>query len=155
VSVFRSPDNPIIEPKDVKPSRSDFEVIGVFNAGAARFGDEIVLLLRVAERPISEHPHVVLAGVYDVAQGKIVTKEFARDDAENDFSDPRLIIRPTETYLTSISHLRVARSKDGINFEIEVKYVSVDVNINLGSEKSLFESSFENFFVTISPRPAS
>jgi predicted GH43/DUF377 family glycosyl hydrolase len=119
VEVYRSPDNPIIGPKDIKPSRGDFEVIGVFNAGAARFGDEIVLLLRVAERPISEHPHVVLAGVYDVAQGKIVTKEFARDDAENDFSDPRLIIRPTETYLTSISHLRVARSKDGINFEIE------------------------------------
>jgi predicted GH43/DUF377 family glycosyl hydrolase len=119
VSVFRSPDNPIIEPKDVKPSRGDFEVIGVFNPGVARFKDEIILLLRVAERPISIHPDVVLVGIYDGEQGEIVTKKFSKDDPNNDFSDPRLIFTPTETYLTSISHLRVARSKDGINFEIE------------------------------------
>jgi len=119
VEVFRSPDNPIIGPKDVKPSSGDFEVIGVFNAGVARLEDEVILLLRVAERPISTHPDVVLAGVYDVAQGSIILKEFSKDEPENDFSDPRLIIRPAETYLTSISHLRVARSTDGINFEIE------------------------------------
>jgi len=119
MSVFRSQDNPIIEPKDVKPSRSDFEVIGVFNAGVARFKGEIILLLRVAERPISIHPDVVLAGIYDAAQGDIVTKKFSKDDPKNDFSDPRLIFTPTETYLTSVSHLRVARSKDGIKFEIE------------------------------------
>ncbi|MHC4087156.1 MAG: hypothetical protein ACYSU5_18390 [Planctomycetota bacterium] len=34
MSIFRSPHNPIIGPKDVKPSREDSEVIGVFNAGA-------------------------------------------------------------------------------------------------------------------------
>ena len=119
MSVFRSPDNPIIQPKDVKPSRSDFEVVGAFNAGVARFKDEIILLLRVAERPISTHPDVVLIGTYDAEQGDIVTKKFSKDDPDNDLSDPRLIFTPTETYLTSISHLRVARSKDGINFEIE------------------------------------
>jgi len=119
VSVFRSQDNPIIEPKDVKPSRSDFEVIGVFNAGVIRYKDEIILLLRVAERPISTHPDVVLAGIYDAEQGNIATKKFLKNDPNNNFSDPRLIVRPAETYLTSISHLRVARSKDGINFDIE------------------------------------
>ena len=35
MSVVRSPRNPIIVPKDVIPSRSDFEIIGVFNAGVA------------------------------------------------------------------------------------------------------------------------
>jgi predicted GH43/DUF377 family glycosyl hydrolase len=119
MSIFRSPDNPIIGPKDVKPSRKDFEVIGVFNAGVARFEDKVILLLRVAERPICAHPDMVLAGVYDVAQGDIVLKEFSKNEPENDFSDPRLIIRPAETYLTSISHLRLARSADGINFDIE------------------------------------
>ena len=119
MSVFRSPDNPIIEPKDVKPSRDDFEVIGVFNAGVARFGDEIILLLRVAERPISKHQDVVLTAIYDVAVGDIAIKEFSKSDPANDFSDPRLIITPSGTYLTSISHLKLARSKDGINFEIE------------------------------------
>jgi len=119
MSVFRSSHNPIIGPKDVKPSRKDFEVIGVFNAGVTRFENEVILLLRVAERPISTHPDVVLAGIYDVAQGDIILKEFSKDEPENDFSDPRLIIRPAETYLTSISHLRLARSTDGINFEVE------------------------------------
>ena len=119
MSIFRSPKNPVIEPKDIKPSGSDFEVIGAFNAGVARFRGEVVLLVRVAERPISTHPDIVLCGVYDTAKREIVLKDFSKDDGETDFSDPRLIITPSETYLTSISHLRVARSKNGIDFEID------------------------------------
>lgn len=119
MKVFRLPDNPIIGPTDVKPSREDFKVVGVFNAGVARFEDEIVLLLRVAERPISTDPNIVLAAVYDEGKDDIILKKFPRSDPENDFSDPRLIVRPAETYLTSISHLRLARSKDGTGFEIE------------------------------------
>jgi len=119
VKVFRSPNNPIIKPEDVKPSRDDFEVIGVFNAGVTRFEDDVILLLRVAERPIGKHPDITLTGVYDVNEGELVAKEFSKSDPENDFSDPRLIITPRGTYLTSISHLRLARSKDAINFEIE------------------------------------
>jgi len=119
VSVFRSPDNPIIGPKDVKPSRDDFEVVGVFNVGVTRFKDEIILLLRVAERPINKNPDVTLVSIYDAAKADIVIKKFPKDDPKSDFSDPRLIIRPSETYLTTISHIRIARSRDGINFEIE------------------------------------
>jgi predicted GH43/DUF377 family glycosyl hydrolase len=119
VPVFRSQYNPIIGPKDVKPSRDNFEVIGVFNAGVARLEDEIILLLRVAERPVNANPDVVLTAVYNAGAGDIITKEFSKDDPENDFSDPRLIVRPNETFLTSISHLRLARSTNGINFEIE------------------------------------
>lgn len=119
MSILRCKHNPIIGPKDVKPSRYDFEVIGVFNAGVARFKGEIILLLRVAERPISIDPNIVLASVYDVAKGKVVLKEFSKADPENDFSDPRLIITPAGVYLTSISHLRLARSTDGVRFEVE------------------------------------
>jgi predicted GH43/DUF377 family glycosyl hydrolase len=119
MNVFRSPQNPIIRPEDVKPSGNDFEVIGVFNAGVSRLDDEIILLLRVAERPIKMNPDFTLAAVYDVSQKRPVTIKFQKDNPQIDFSDPRLIITPTETYLTSISHLRLARSKDGINFEID------------------------------------
>jgi predicted GH43/DUF377 family glycosyl hydrolase len=119
MNIYRSPQNPIIRPEDIKPSGDEFEVVGVFNAGVTRFEDEIVLLLRVAERPINKNPDFTLAAVYDVAQKRPVTIEFRKDDPEIDFSDPRLIITPTETYLTSISHLRLARSKDGINFDID------------------------------------
>ncbi|MHC4557183.1 MAG: glycoside hydrolase family 130 protein [Planctomycetota bacterium] len=119
MTVFRSPDNPIIEPKNVKPSRDDFEVIGVFNAGVTRFEDDVILLLRVAERPINNNTDVILTAVYDVFEERLVIKEFSRSEPETDFSDPRLIITPSRTYLTSISHLKLARSKDGISFEIE------------------------------------
>ncbi|MHC4623105.1 MAG: glycoside hydrolase family 130 protein [Planctomycetota bacterium] len=119
MGVFRSPRNPIIKPGNVRPSRDDFEVIGVFNAGVTRLEGEVILLLRVAERPIGDGADVALVGIYDVTRCKVVVEEFSKDDAQNDFSDPRLIIRPDETYLTSISHLRVARSADGVNFHVE------------------------------------
>jgi predicted GH43/DUF377 family glycosyl hydrolase/glycosyltransferase involved in cell wall biosynthesis len=47
----RLANNPILTSLDVPPSQSGLEVVSVFNAAAARLGDEIVLLLRVAERP--------------------------------------------------------------------------------------------------------
>jgi len=118
MEVYRCPHNPIIKPSDIAPTGDDFEVIGVFNAGVARLGDEVVLLVRVAERPISRHPEFVPAAVYDVGRGRVVLKEFSKDDENNDFSDSRLIVSPGGTYLTSISHLRLARSSDGVNFEV-------------------------------------
>jgi predicted GH43/DUF377 family glycosyl hydrolase len=119
MSVLRSPRNPLIGPEDVKPSGDDFEVIGVFNAGVTRFEGKVVLLLRVAEKPVNTNPDVVSAAVYDVARKRPVIIEFAKNSPEIDFSDPRLIITPTKTYLTSISHLRLARSTDGVNFDID------------------------------------
>jgi predicted GH43/DUF377 family glycosyl hydrolase len=118
LSIFRSPYNPIIKPEDIKPSRDDFEVIGVFNTAVTRLEDEIVLLLRVAERPISRHPNILVTAVYDVNKRNIITQEFSKDDREIDLSDHRLIKMHDGTYLTSISHLRIARSKDGVKFEI-------------------------------------
>jgi predicted GH43/DUF377 family glycosyl hydrolase len=119
MNVSRSPHNPLIGPDDVKPSGDDFEVIGVFNAGVTRCEDQIILLLRVAERPISTNPHLAKAAVYDVTRARPVIMEFSKDNTQIDFSDPRLIVTPTETYLTSISHLRLARSKDGVSFDID------------------------------------
>lgn len=115
----RSKQNPIISLDDVTPSMDGFEVIGVFNAGVARFRDEIILLLRVAERPMNDREDVELAAVYDVSQQRTVLREFAKADPEHDFSDLRLIETPEGTFLTSISHLRVARSRDGLNFDVD------------------------------------
>ena len=47
----RLENNPILTSADVAPSQAGLEVVSVFNAAAARIGDETVLLLRVAERP--------------------------------------------------------------------------------------------------------
>ena len=115
----RAAENPIITPRDVMPSQEGLEVIGAFNAAATRLDDEIVLLVRVAERPINHDPSVTLAAVFDPTKGKIATIAFSRDDPANDMSDSRLVVSQGKTYLTSISHLRLARSQDGIHFKID------------------------------------
>ncbi|HHW00797.1 MAG TPA: glycosidase [Clostridiaceae bacterium] len=113
--------NPIIKPQDVKPSRADFEVICVFNAGVARLGDEVILLLRVAERPINHDNDIHIAPIYDAEKATIIKKCFYSNDPDCDFSDSRWIRTPSTNYITSISHFRVARSTDGIHFKIEDK----------------------------------
>ncbi len=117
--MVRSKQNPIINLNDVTPSMEGFEVIGVFNAAVARLQDEIILLIRVAERPVNDRDDIELAAIYDVPQERIVLKDFSKQDPAHDFSDIRLIGTPEGTFLTSISHLRVARSRDGLNFEID------------------------------------
>ena len=49
----REIENPLVTPEMVKPSREDFSVVCTFNAGVAVYGQEILLLMRVAEKPIS------------------------------------------------------------------------------------------------------
>src|SRR3989454_3989525 len=46
--------NPLITARDLKPSLPQLEVVSVFNAATAQLDGEIVLLLRVAERPRSD-----------------------------------------------------------------------------------------------------
>jgi beta-1,2-mannobiose phosphorylase / 1,2-beta-oligomannan phosphorylase len=78
-----------------------------------------LLLLRVAETPINRDPNIVMAPYFNEATGKVEVKTFDAHDETIDFSDPRVIEAPNDRILTTISHLRVARSKDGINFDIE------------------------------------
>ncbi|MHC4690536.1 MAG: glycoside hydrolase family 130 protein [Planctomycetota bacterium] len=141
MKVNRCLENPVIEPANIPASQENFEVIGVFNAGVSRVGDEVVLLLRIAEKPVSNDPNVVLAAVYDANKGNIVMKEFSREDKANDFSDPRLIIRGQETYLTSISHFKVARSSDGVHFTVED-------NIGFGAQREYESFGVEGYYIS-------
>lgn len=129
IEIERSVSNPLITPQDVNPSFPDWEVLGVFNAGVAEYDGEVILLLRVAERPRQTDSQHVLVPVLEVSSqspdtdakpaAKIVKVD--RHDPNFDFSDPRVIRGRdgTTLYLTSISHLRVARSRDGVTFTID------------------------------------
>ncbi len=119
--VIRSMHNPLISPGDVRPSRDDFQVVCVFNAGVTRYRDEIILLLRVAEKPINADPAVELVPFYNVNSGHIDIKIFPKSDPTIDFSDSRFVRTPDAQYLSSISHARLARSTDGIHFKVEDK----------------------------------
>ncbi|OEF99168.1 glycosidase [Vulcanibacillus modesticaldus] len=123
--------NPLITPADVKPSREDFKVDCTFNAGITRYKDEIIMLIRVAESVISDDENIIKIPLLEKKDGKyhLVIKTFDKiKDAEKyDFSDSRTIFAKTNNgekvvkYLTSLSHFRIARSKDGVNFEVAEK----------------------------------
>lgn len=125
--IERYPENPIITPEDVPPSRPDFEVMCVFNCAATTFQDEVLLLMRVAERPASEQPLVTRVPVLRFPDPhteaellpSIEIHDYRHDHPAIDISDPRLITFASRVLLTSISHLRIARSKDGRNFAVD------------------------------------
>ena len=126
----RHPNNPLISPSDVRPSRADFEVVGTFNAGVALFNDEVILLLRVSERPQKQELNFILCPYLSTA-GEITIKRVRVDDPEWDTTDSRKVqhIATGEMFLTSISHLRLARSADGVQFTIESEpWLAPDTN---------------------------
>ena len=111
--------NPLLHPQDVSPSQRGFEVIGTFNAGVARYHDEVILLVRVAERPGGLGESWVGAPIWDERRGKIDVLRVNREDPDLQVEDERVFRYRGEFFLTSISHLRVARSRDGITFEVD------------------------------------
>jgi len=157
----RLPQNPLITARDVTPSLPTLEVVSVFNAAAARVGNEIVLLLRVAERPRSDiapgpdaltldlaAPHPMLRPMpahyrkeqligmafLDTRDGsapRVVVAYIPTNLPGLDLRDPRSIryrnasgsLRMANEgyidFLAQISHLRVARSTDGVSFTID------------------------------------
>lgn len=119
---MRFSENPLISPKDVKPSRSDFEVMSVLNPGVTRFGDDTILLLRICERPIQENGWISVP-VLDNASKQHDCKilRFKKDDPLLEMNDPRIFAYENCVYLTSVSHLRIAKSIDGVNFKIDNK----------------------------------
>lgn len=112
--------NPVIKPADVKPSADGYRVLGTFNPGATVFGDEIILLVRIAEGCIPREGYV-RAPICRFQDGTCYPDilEFSKSDPEVDFSDSRCIVYGNQRYLTSVSHIRLARSRDGVNFVVE------------------------------------
>jgi beta-1,2-mannobiose phosphorylase / 1,2-beta-oligomannan phosphorylase len=102
----------LLRPGDLPASRDDFKVVGVFNPGAVRAGDEVVLLVRVAERPREHRPGFTGLPRWDTAAG--LTIDWV-PDAELEPVDPRVVRRKADglVRLTCTSHLRVVHCWDG------------------------------------------
>ena len=102
----------MIRPEDVKPSRDDLTVVGTFNPGVAKLEDEVVLLVRIAERPREQRDGYCGLPRWEPEHGIVV--DWAAEN-EIDWIDSRVIRKKQDglVRLTFTSHLRVARSKDG------------------------------------------
>src|SRR5262249_20145297 len=102
----------LLRPEDIRPSHPGWEVIGVFNPGVIRHGNETVILARVAERPCEKRQGWTPHPRWSPDEGYIV------DWVENEHLravDPRVVhhVHTGLVRLTFISHLRVIRSRDG------------------------------------------
>lgn len=117
--IERFDENPLIVPADIGPTRQDFEVVCAFNPGVARYNDETVLLLRVAQRPSDKRPDEEVAPIYNIQTGDIDLLRVSHSDPAFEQIDSRIFRYKGQMYLTSISHLQLARSKDGKNFQID------------------------------------
>ncbi len=114
----RFPENPLLSPEDVSPTRDDLEVVCTMNPGAVRFGDETILLVRVGEKPPDERKWLC-AAYYDADAERVKIHRVSRDNPNLDTSDPRKYFYGGKVFLTSMSHIRVARSSDGVNFTFD------------------------------------
>jgi len=133
--ITRYEKNPIIKSCDLKPSTEGLHIIGVFNPGACVLNDEIILLARVAEA-CEQEPGWIKSPVMNLKDGRLnlELEAWKRDGSHQiDDRDPRKFTIDGNLYLTSISHLRLMRSKDGFNFTVDTKpFLS----------SSLFDESF-------------
>lgn len=121
MNVMRAICNPLISPGHVTPSAPDLKVVCAFNAAVAEYQDEIILLVRVAETAREVRPDEVAVPILEYTpDGTCIRVErIPRTAPGLDLSDSRVIMHQDRYLLTSLSHLRVARSVDGINFSIE------------------------------------
>jgi predicted GH43/DUF377 family glycosyl hydrolase len=122
--VSRSDHNPIVTPRSIKPSRPDFKVEGTFNAAVTDCAGGTVMLLRVAESVLCDDPNEVRVPVMEQRGERcaLTIRSFLRDDPAYDFSDPRAVVLKADRsvlFLTSLSHIRVARSSDGVHFKVD------------------------------------
>jgi predicted GH43/DUF377 family glycosyl hydrolase len=103
----------LLRPNDVRPSRDDLEVAGVFNPGAIATDDGIILLVRVAEQAKEHRPGFKALPRWD-PDTKATVIDWGPDE-EHIPRDQRVILcsRRGVIRLTFISHLLVIRSRDG------------------------------------------
>jgi beta-1,2-mannobiose phosphorylase / 1,2-beta-oligomannan phosphorylase len=112
--------NPIITTDMVTPSDARLVVKGALNPGAVQFGDETVLLLRVAEGCI-QTPGSISIPMYDFSTARSTMRvvKFDENDPDVQLKDNRAIAVGDKEYVSTLSHLRLARSHNGVDFEID------------------------------------
>lgn len=109
----RFTENPLLSPADLKPSRAGLEISCLLNPGVFTFEGKTWLLVRVAERPAQQEGIISFPVL---KEDGIEIIEIPSDDPELNAGDPRVIRYKGVDYLTTLSHLRLLCSEDGIRF---------------------------------------
>jgi predicted GH43/DUF377 family glycosyl hydrolase len=110
----RFTENPLLSPADLKASAQGLEITCLLNPGAFQYQGKTWLIVRVAERPKQKEDTISFPILTATGTTKII--EIAKDDPELIATDARVINYKGVDYLTTLSHLRLLCSEDGINF---------------------------------------
>lgn len=111
---FRNEQNPILSPQDLNPSTPNMMIECLLNPGAFTYNGKTGLVVRVAERTVQKEGYLTVP-IYN-AQGKVELLDFKLNDPKLDATDARVINYDGTDYLTTISHLRILFSDDGVSF---------------------------------------
>lgn len=111
----RFPENPLLHPKDLKPSHPGLQIECLLNPGVFVFEGLTWLLIRVAERPKQKEGMISFPVLQPDGSMEII--ELEKDHPDIDLSDPRVVQYGSKSYLTTLSHLRLVNSRDGVNFQ--------------------------------------
>lgn len=110
----RFAENPLLLPRNLKPSNDALEIICLLNPGVFTYNNKIWLLIRVAESTAQKEGVIFFPVMNTEGQTEII--EVPLDHPELIADDPRVINYKGSDYLTTISHLRLVCSDDGIHF---------------------------------------
>ncbi len=127
--MLRYEKNPVITPDMVPPSREGYRVRGAFNPGAIMHNGEVLLLLRLAE-DCEAKEGMAAVPYYSFKDGKGTAEilEVSKSDPDVQLKDTRGVVYKGQDYLSTMSHIRIARSKDGFNFTVDPKPFISPVN---------------------------
>ena len=114
----------LITPQQLKPSHPDFEILGVFNPAVIKHQHQTIMIVRVAESLKNGDASHVFVPIYRYRKFSFI--KINTSDTNYDFSDRRVIKNHKQNYLTSISHFRVARSHNGIDFTFDDTFILPD-----------------------------
>lgn len=113
---------PIIKPSDIKATNDELEVFGVFNPGAIKYQNKIILLLRVALKCKDEKNWISVLVCDKSYNFELKTIRWRKSKSLRLYrKDPRFYIINGKRFLTSMSLFYFAESDDGFNFLISDK----------------------------------
>jgi len=106
--------NPLLSPSDIPASREGLEITCLLNPGVFKFSGKTWLIVRVAERPKQKDDTISFPILMET--GDITIIEINKEHPELILTDARVINYKGTDYLTTLSHLRLLCSDDGIEF---------------------------------------
>ncbi len=110
----RFAENPLLSPTDLQSSDDGLQITCLLNPGVFQYEGKIWLIVRVAERPGQKENTISFPILTETGAIEII--EIAKDDPALKATDERVINYKGVDYLTTLSHLRLLCSDDGIRF---------------------------------------